>query len=192
MRCGARSRAAFSTVCADNYGGGRLAAAYLLKLGHRQIAHLTGPRHHGNMTERAKGFTGELAAGTDPVEPIVLYGKNDFNGGYEMGRELIAAHPEITAIFAANDTMAFGIIRALNEAGRRIPADVSVIGFDDLEFSGIVSPPLTSIHQPKYEVGEAAVEILLRHADRKKQHPPEHRVFDVRLIERQSCMARPS
>jgi LacI family transcriptional regulator, galactose operon repressor len=188
----AAPRAAFSTVCADNYRGGRLAAAYLLELGHRHIAHLTGPRHHGNMTERAKGFTGELAAAADPVAPIVLYGKNDFTGGYDLGRELIGRHPEVTAIFAANDTMAFGIIRALTEAGRRIPADVSIIGFDDLEFSGIVSPPLTSIYQPKYEVGEAAVEILVRHADRKKQHPPEHRVFDVRLIERQSCMARPA
>jgi LacI family transcriptional regulator len=186
----AAPRAAFSTVCADNYRGGQLAAKHLLELGHREIAHLTGPRHHGNMTERAKGFVNALAAAADPVEPLVFYGKNDYNGGYEMGRSLIAAHPETTAIFAANDTMAFGIIRALNEAGRRIPADVSVIGFDDLEFSTIVSPPLTSIHQPKYEVGEAAVEILLRHADRKKQHPPEHRVFDVKLIERQSCMAR--
>jgi LacI family transcriptional regulator len=144
------------------------------------------------MTERAKGFVSELGAAKEPVQPVVVYGKNDLTGGYEMGRELIAQHPEITAIFAANDIMAFGIIRALNEAGRRIPADVSVIGFDDLEFSGIVSPPLTSIHQPKYEVGEAAVQILLRHADRKKRHAPEHKVFEVRLMERESCMARPA
>jgi LacI family transcriptional regulator len=188
----AAPRSAFSTVCADNYSGGRLAAEYLLQLGHRQIAHLTGPRHHGNMTERVRGFTGALASASHPVEPVVLYGKNNFNGGYELGRELIARNPEVTAIFAANDTMAFGVIRALTEAGRRIPDDVSVIGFDDIELAGIVSPPLTTIHQPKYEIGEAAVEMLLRHSDRKKPRPPEHRIFDVRLVERQSCMARPS
>ena len=107
-----------------------------------------------------------------------------------MGRELLERHPGITAIFAANDIMAFGAIRALTEAGRRIPADVSVIGFDDIELAGIINPPLTTINQPKYEIGEAAVEILLRHTDRRKPHAPEHRVFDVRLVERESCMAR--
>ena len=188
----AAPRSVFSTVCADNQAGGRLAAEYLLRLGHRRIAHLTGPRQHGNMTDRAKGFAAALADAPQPVEPIVLYGRNTFSGGYDMGVELIGRHPDVTAIFAANDTMAFGVIRALNETGRRIPADVSVIGFDDIELAGIVNPPLTTINQPKYEIGQAAVEILLRCADRNKQHTPEHRNFDVRLVERGSCMARPS
>ncbi|MBS1855407.1 MAG: LacI family DNA-binding transcriptional regulator [Acidobacteria bacterium] len=183
-------RGVFSTVCADNRGGGRLAAEYLLKLGHRRIAHLTGPRHHGNMTDRARGFVRALSAVPQPVEPVMIYGRNDFTGGYEMGRELLARHPEVTAVFAASDTMAFGAIRAFIEAGRRIPGDLSVIGFDDIELAAIVNPPLTTIYQPKYEIGEAAVEILLRHADRKKPHAPEHRVFDVRLVERQSCKPR--
>ena len=185
-------RGAFSTVCADNRRGGKLAAEYLLQLGHRSIAHLTGPRHHGNMTDRAKGFLGALAAAPVPVKPVVIYGRNNFTGGYNMGRELLQHHPGITAIFAANDIMAFGAIRALAEAGRRIPADVSVIGFDDIELAAIINPPLTTIHQPKYEIGEAAVEILLRHTDRKNHRGPEHRVFDVRLVERESCTARPA
>jgi LacI family transcriptional regulator len=183
-------RGAFSTVCADNRGGGKLAAEYLLSLGHRRIAHLTGPRHHGNMTDRARGFMRALAAAPRPVEPVVLYGRNDLTGGYEMGRELLALHPEVTAVFAASDTVAFGAIRAFTEAGRRIPDDLSVIGFDDIELASIVNPPLTTIYQPKYEIGEAAVEILLRLADRKKPHAPEHRVFGVRLVERQSCKPR--
>jgi DNA-binding LacI/PurR family transcriptional regulator len=186
----AAPRSVFSSVCADNLGGGRLAAEYLLRLGHRHIAHVTGPKHHGNMTDRAKGFIRALAAAPRPVEPLVFNGKNNFTGGYEMGREILASHPRITAIFTANDIMAFGVIRAITEAGRRIPADISVIGFDDVELSSIVNPPLTTIQQPKYEIGEAAVEILLRHADRKKPRAPEHRVFDVRLVERQSCMTR--
>jgi DNA-binding LacI/PurR family transcriptional regulator len=186
----AASRTVFSTCCADNASGGKLAGEYLLKLGHRRIAHLTGPRHHGNMTDRLKGFTRALASAPVPEEPIVLHGRNNFNGGYEMTCDLLAHHPGVTAIFAASDTMAFGAIRALHEAGRSVPREISVIGFDDIELTGIVNPPLTTIHQPKYELGQAAVEILLRHADRKQPQAPEHRVFEVRLVERQSCMAR--
>jgi len=183
----AAARSAFSTVCADNEGGGVLATEYLLGLGHRKIAHLTGPRAHGNMTARAKGFERAMAAAAGPVESVVLHGRNNFSGGYEMGQKLLEQHAGMTAIFAGNDIMAFGAIRALGEAGRRIPDDVSVIGFDNVEFAGIVNPPLTTIHQPKYEIGEAAVEILLRQSGRGEKRVPEHRMFPVQLIERQSC-----
>ncbi|MCX6629583.1 MAG: LacI family DNA-binding transcriptional regulator [Candidatus Solibacter sp.] len=183
-------RSAFSTVCAENEAGGAMAAEYLLKLGHRKIAHLTGPRHHGNMTERAKGFVARLAAARQPVRPEVLHGTNDFPGGVDLARKLMAQNPDVTAIFAASDMMAFGAIRALMEAGRRIPDDVSVMGFDNVELASIVHPPLTTIHQPKYEMGQAAVEILLRLAGRGEHQAPEHRVFGVELVERQSCMER--
>src|ERR1039457_2278791 len=175
-------RSAFSTICADNEAGGALAAEYLLKLGHRKIAHLTGPRHHGNMTERAKGFVAALAAARKPVAPVVLYGKNNFQGGQELAQKLMALHPDIAAVFAASDMMAFGAIRALLEAGRRIPQDVSVMGFDNVELASIVHPPLTTIHQPKYEIGQAAVEILLRLARRGEHQAPEHRLFGVALM----------
>ena len=186
------ARSAFSTICADNEAGGALAAAYLLKLGHRKIAHLTGPRHHGNMTERAKGFVNALEAAHKPVHPVVLHGKNNFQGGVELAQKLMAQHADITAVFAASDMMAFGVIRALMEAGRRIPEDVSVIGFDNVELSTIVNPSLTTIHQPKYEVGQAAVEILLRLAGRGAHQAPEHRLFGVHLVERRSCTERKS
>jgi DNA-binding LacI/PurR family transcriptional regulator len=81
-------------------------------------------------------------------------------------------------------------MRAFAEAGRRIPEDISVIGFDDIELAGIVNPPLTTIFQPKYEIGQAAVEILLRQAAKKTPHVPEHRLFGVHLVERQSCRKR--
>ncbi|MCU1233383.1 MAG: transcriptional regulator, LacI family [Candidatus Solibacter sp.] len=188
----AAPRNAFSTICADNDAGGVLAAEYLWKLGHRKIAHLTGPRHHGNMTERANGFVRALSEARKPVKPVVLHGKNNFQGGMELAQKLLAQHEDVTAIFAASDMMAFGAIRALMEAGKRIPEDVSVIGFDNVELSTIVNPPLTTIHQPKYEIGQAAVEILLRLAGRGEHQAPEHRVFGVHLIERRSCMERKS
>jgi DNA-binding LacI/PurR family transcriptional regulator len=185
-------RSAFSTICADNEAGGALVAAYLLKLNHQKIAHLTGPRHHGNMTDRAKGFVAALEAARKPVSPIVLHGRNNFQGGVELARKLLAQNSDTTAIFAASDMMAFGVIRTLMEAGLRIPDDISVIGFDNLELAGIVHPPLTTVHQPKYEIGQAAVEILLRLAGGGPHKSPEHRVFGVDLIERQSCMERPA
>ena len=179
-------RTAFSTVCADNLAGATLAAKYLLRLGHRHIAHVTG--RHGNLTARARGFVRALSAAPNPIGPIVLHGNHNFQGGAELTAQLLAEHPEVTAIFAANDMMAFGVIRALMDAGRRIPEDVSVIGFDNTEISSIVHPPLTTIHQPKAELGQAAVEILLRLNSRNEPKDLEHRLLDVHLVERQSCM----
>jgi LacI family transcriptional regulator len=181
------SNQTFSTVCADNEAGGGLAAKYLLDLGHRKIAHLTGPRQHGNLTDRARGFVRALQTAAHPVQPTVLHGKFNFAGGAELTKKLLDEHPDITAIFAANDVMAFGVVRAALDRGLRIPEDLSLIGFDNIEFSGIVHPPLTTIHQPKYEMGYAAVEILLRLAREKAKQTPEHRLLGVEMIERQSC-----
>ena len=177
----------FSTVCADNEAGGALAARHLLGLGHRKIAHLTGPRQHGNLSDRARGFVRALQSAEHPVQPTVLHGKFNFDGGAELARKLLDAHPDVTAIFAANDVMAFGVVQAVLDRGLRIPEDLSLIGFDNIQFSGIVHPPLTTVHQPKYEMGSAAVEILLRLARNKGKQTPEHRRLGVELIERQSC-----
>src|ERR1700730_3758851 len=137
----------FSTVCADNESGGALAARYLLDLGHRKIAHLTGPKQHGNLSDRTRGFVRTLQAAKNPIHPIVRYGKFNFAGGAELTAKLLETHPEVTAIFAANDVMAFGVVKAALERGLRIPEDLSLVGFDNIEFSGIVHPPLTTIHQ---------------------------------------------
>jgi DNA-binding LacI/PurR family transcriptional regulator len=178
---------AFSTVSADNEAGGGLAAQHLLDLGHRKIAHLTGPRQHGNLSDRTRGFVQTLQAARKPVIPIVFHGAFNFEGGRDLTSKLLDEHPEITAIFAANDVMAFGAVRTILDRGLRIPEDLSLIGFDNIEFSSIIHPPLTTIHQPKYEMGQAAVEILLRLAGDKNRRTPESRVLGVELIERQSC-----
>jgi LacI family transcriptional regulator len=177
----------FSTVCADNESGGAMAARYLHGLGHRKIAHLTGPRQHGNLSDRARGFTRALQSADAPVQPVILHGKFTYAGGAELTRKLLEEHPDVTAVFAGNDVMAFGVVCAALERGLRLPEDLSLIGFDNLEFSGIVHPPLTTIHQPKYEMGYAAAEILLRLARDRDKRIPEHRLFGVELVERQSC-----
>jgi LacI family transcriptional regulator len=181
------SHQAFSTVSVDNEAGGAMAARYLLDLGHRRIAHLTGPRLHGNLTARARGFERTLAAAKPAIRPVVLHGEYDFAGGRRLAEKLFEEHPEVTAIFAGNDVMAFGATRAALDLDMRIPGDVSLVGFDNVELSSITYPPLTTIHQPKYEIGQRAVEILLRQAGNGAQRIAEHLALGVELIERQSC-----
>ena len=179
-------RAEFSTVCADNHEGGRLAGSHLAELGHRTIAHITGPKHHGNLTERARGFLAALKSARVPA-PLMFYGQNSFSGGYDLARTVFAQHPEITAIFAGNDAMAFGVGRAAVELNLQIPRDVSLIGFDDVDLAQVVNPPLTTIHAPKYEIGQVAVESLLKLVQRGSSRPPEQRILGVELVVRKSC-----
>jgi DNA-binding LacI/PurR family transcriptional regulator len=179
----------FCTVSADNNEGGFLAGEYLIRLGHIEIAHITGPKDHGNLKERSHGFSRAFSNAPALKPPLVLYGEHNFKGGFELARTILTRYPEITAIFAANDIMAFGAMRALLEAGIAIPQEMSIIGFDNVEFDAVVHPPLTTIHQPKYEMGRAAVEMILASADQPEPPLPEHRQFGVKLIERQSCAA---
>ena len=176
----------FSSVLGDNLQGGEIAGNYLIDLGHIRVSHITGPRAHGNLTDRAKGFLKTLRDRGLP-EPEIVYGEHTFAGGYESARRLLGADRKITAIFAGNDVLAFGCIRAAIEKGIRIPDDLSIIGFDNVEISQITNPPLTTIDQPKYEIGKAAVEMLLNMMEKDGIREPEHRVIGVRLIERQSC-----
>jgi LacI family transcriptional regulator len=102
-----------------------------------------------------------------------------------MGLKLFREKHDVTAIFAANDALAFGVLKAALECKIKIPQDVSLIGFDNVDLAAIVHPPLTTIHQSKYEIGEAAVNVLLRLA-KAKDKSPENRVLGVELIERES------
>ena len=180
----------FSTVVVDNFGGGNLAGKYLRGLGHSVIAHLTGPREAGNPAQRCAGFVRALKSSPNGVTPIVIRGRQSYRGGYEMAKKLFSRHPRVTAIFAANDVTAFGVLEAALEEGMVAPDDVSLIGFDNVQLAGITHPPLTTVEQPKYEMGQAGVEILLKQLKGHGEHVPEHRKFGVRLIERKSCRAR--
>jgi DNA-binding LacI/PurR family transcriptional regulator len=179
-------RCRFSTVTCENERGGYLAGAYLARLGHRAVAHLTSTVHHPNLEERWRGFLKAMKQAAPGCKPILLERAHSNAGGFEMAQRLLKRHPEVTAVFAANDAVAFGVALALHAAGVRIPEDMSLIGFDGTAPSAIMHPPLTTISQPIYEIGKAAVEIALAQIA-EKDRPPEHRRFDVRLIERESC-----
>lgn len=191
LLCRSPSASRFSGVCVNLYEAGILAGEHLIELGHKKIAFLNGPRGHGNFNEQAKGFMKATTAGEQGVTPIVMNGPPSFEGGYRMGKKLVEQNQEVTAIFAANDVTAFGIARAVFEAGLSIPEDISLIGCNNVEFADVVRPPLTTIHVPKYEVGQAAVEILLDLAKSGRLRVPQQREFGVRLIKRCSTSAPP-
>jgi DNA-binding LacI/PurR family transcriptional regulator len=123
----------------------RLATDHLLDLGHETVHHVAGPRRWYAARDRTEGWRKALRA-RGAVEPPVVDGDWSPASGYAAGR-LLAAE-DVTAVFAANDDMAIGLIRALLETGKRVPEDVSVVGFDDTPLSAYVTPPLTTVRQP--------------------------------------------
>ena len=183
------SASTFSGVCVNLYEAGVIAGEHLIELGHKKVALLNGPRDHANFTEQAKGFVKAVTAGDQGVTPIVLNGPPSLDGGYQMAKKLLEQNPGVTAIFAANDVTAFGVARAIFEAGLSIPEDISLIGSNNVELADVVRPPLTTIHIPKYEMGQAAVEILLDLARSGRLRVPQQREFGVRLVKR--CSTSP-
>ncbi len=146
------------TVGVDQVEGARLAVRHLLELGHREIVHLGGPADWAEARARVDGFRLEMqAAGLRPAEPVL--GPWNAAHGLAIGSE-VAADPDITAVFAANDQIAIGLLLALHEAGRRVPDEVSVVGFDDQPEAAYLIPPLTTVRQDFGTVGVRAVDAL--------------------------------
>jgi DNA-binding LacI/PurR family transcriptional regulator len=147
------------TVAIDQREGARLATRHLLGLGHRTVHHVRGARTWIDANGRVAGWRQELRA-HGVRAPAPLYGDWTPRSGYQAGRRL-AADPEVTAVFAANDQMALGILLALAEAGRAVPDDISVVGFDDTPESAFFCPPLTTLRQDFTEVGRRCVDQLV-------------------------------
>ncbi len=146
-------------VTVDQAEGAGLATAHLLKAGHRGVWHVTGPSDWFDAQERVTGWRRTLED-SDVAVPPVIVGDWSARSGFEAGL-ILARRPEITAVFAANDHMALGLIRALVEQGRRVPQDVSVVGFDDVPEAGYFLPPLTTIRQDFEALASAGVQSLL-------------------------------
>ncbi|WP_200307023.1 LacI family DNA-binding transcriptional regulator [Streptomyces adelaidensis] len=174
-------------------GGGadlmaRAATEHLLALGHVTVHHLAGPRRWYVAGDRLAGWRAALAA-RGAHEPPVVEGDWSAASGYTAGRAL-AADPEVTAVFAANDDMAIGLIRALTEAGRRVPDDVSVVGFDDIAVAAYVTPPLTTVRQPFDAVAREGLKHLVHAIENPDSDPLPASDPPVDLVVRDST-ARP-
>lgn len=150
----------FDVVAIDQEQGARDAVRHLLGLGHRSVSHLAGPIDWLDAAARLRGWRRELAA-AGITAPDVLTGDWSAASGYRVGQELVAGGAVPTAVFAANDLMAIGLIRALVEAGVSVPGQVSVVGFDDIDAAGFTLPPLTTVRQDLLTLGRLGVERLL-------------------------------
>ena len=147
-------------VAVDQHDGAAAATRHLLGLGHPTVHHIAGPRESLEAGQREQAWSEALSAAGAP-KPAVRRGDWGAPSGYAHGREL-AADPGVTAVFVANDQMALGLLRAMHEAGRRIPEDVSVVGFDDIPEAPYFTPPLTTVRQDFGELGSLSLRILLQ------------------------------
>lgn len=152
-------RADYPIVDTDQMLGAAQATEHLLGLGHRTVWHIAGPPYSFAAERRERSWRETLERHDRDVPPVVV-GDWSANSGYTAG-QLLVRDPAVTAVFAANDQMALGLLRALHEAGRAVPQEVSVVGFDDMEEASCFWPPLTTVAQSFAEVGRRAVRALL-------------------------------
>jgi DNA-binding LacI/PurR family transcriptional regulator len=183
---GAESDRELTYVDSDNRGGGRIAVQHLQSLGRTRIATITGPLDQTSSTDRLDGYRDLLPDG-DPD----LIAEGDFtpDGGGRAMAELLARRPDLDAVFAASDAMASGALRVLRAAGRRVPEDVAVVGFDDVEqIAAWTDPPLTTVRQDIEEMGRLMARLLLRRlagqADTTGRRGPTSVITPTRLVVR--------
>lgn len=177
------------TIDSDNLRGGQLATAHLLGLGHRRIAMLSGRTDLESSRLREQGYRQAMAAaGVAVSEDLVLVGGYDAQASAECTRTLLTSADPPTAIFAANDVSAIAAIQAAVGLGLRVPADLSVVGFDNIPESALCAPPLTTVNQPIRQMGERSIQLLLR-LMRGDHVEDTHITLQTDLVVRQSARA---
>jgi DNA-binding LacI/PurR family transcriptional regulator len=176
------------TVTIDNVDGAYKATRFLIEQGHQSIATITGPQFLTNAQDRLQGYRQAMQeAGLTPASGHIQEATFDQTGGYLKTKILLRLLPRPTAIFAGNDMIAMGSLRAIRETGLRCPEDISLIGFDGLELTEMITPQLSSVYQSPYQLGAAAARIVLdRMAD--PDCPTQHIVLETELRIRESVM----
>ncbi|WP_296665636.1 LacI family DNA-binding transcriptional regulator, partial [Demequina sp.] len=177
-----RASGRYPSVVSDEYTGMRLAVDHLLKLGHRTVHHIAGPPGSEPARLRALAWRSRLEE-SGIVAPEPFPGDWTAESGYRAGA-MIAADPRVTAVACANDETALGLRMALHEAGRRVPEDVSVVGFDDISLSRFSVPPLTTIRQDFEQTGKELVRLLLEQIEGVPQVDVPHVVLPTELVVR--------
>jgi LacI family transcriptional regulator len=173
----------------DNYHGGFLATEYLIKNGHREIAYISGPPDSRDSDLRFEGYKKALRDnGLSYQSKWNISGDFTREGGYHATKMLIMQGNLPSAIFYANDEMAIGGLQVFEENGIKVPDEISVIGFDDIQLAQYVNPPLTTIRQPKYEMGALAVHLMFQVLN--GQEVEKNYKLSTELVERQSVKKR--
>ncbi len=176
-----------SWVKCDDYQGGYQATDHLISLGHTTIVTLTGPDNEECTIDRLTGYRQALTdAGLEFEQSLVVTGDWSATSGYQSTQRLLAENQSFSAIFAQNDRMAVGAIRALREVGIQVPDDVSIVGFDDIPLASYFDPPLTTLRQPMEESGRQAARLLIE-TIQNPDRSPEAVLLHAQLVERASC-----
>jgi LacI family transcriptional regulator len=179
-------------VLVNNEQGGYDATRYLIGLGHRRIACITGPPDPTPSAERVYGYKRALREFGLPIEEeLIVPGGFHYQGGERAMEQLLRLDKPPSAVFACNDVMAIGAMRAIRHAGLRVPSDVSIVGFDDIPLASAVSPVLTTVAQPIVELATLAAELLMsRIQNGQEDGPGQQFVLDTKLVTRDSCAPR--
>lgn len=180
-----------SVLTVDNEEGGRLAARHLLDLGHKELGVITGPAGLPTARARLGGYVEVAAeAGLKPHRRRIRYAAAyTLEAGRSAAADLLAREPDLTGLFCANDLMALGAVGAARELGRDVPRDLSMVGFDDIFVSALVSPPLTTVRQPVVRLGKEAADLAIALIEQETAGP-ERRTLPVALVVRDSTAAR--
>ena len=179
----------FDMINVDNCVGSANAVRHLISCGHRKIAFLSGSLEAYSMSQRLDAYCSVLREnGIDFCEQWVRICDYSWRSAYDAALDLLALPDPPTAIFAGNDIMAFGAIRAVFDSGLRVPNDISVCGFDDILMAGMMVPALTTVHQPKYEIGIQSATLLLRKI-RSETAAVYHKELATNLVLRDSVAA---
>ena len=179
-------------VIVDNVAGARQVVQHILQLGHRRIGAITGLPHISTTHERIQGYRQALESAGVPLDPALMLGGNSrLEGGFRAAHELLSRDKRPTAIFATNNLMAIGLMRAVAERGLRCPEDISVACFDDFEWASVFHPRLTTVAQPIYDMGMKAAELLFARLDGTLTGDPQEVVLSPSLVIRDSCAVPP-
>ena len=177
-------------VNADNYSGAYSATKYLIDLNHKEIAHITGGTEKFSSKDRMRGYEGALKSVDIPINKnLIINSEFTEDGGYNSTKKLLNKGVKFTAIFASNDKIAFGAMKALKEEGIIVPEDVSVIGFDDIEASMYFNPPLTTMRIDMSQMAEIATKSIITSIEDEVRFSANY-VIPVDIIERESCKSR--
>ena len=178
------------SVRSDSQDGAKRLINLLIRLGHKRIAMITGPKDVSTSVDRVTGYQQALSEADLGENELVYYGAFNQESGYEFTNQAMLHSPRPTAIFGANNFITIGIIKALHDLKIDVPGDVSVVGFDDLPESMLVNPFITVARQPAYEMGRIATELLLKRISIELDEEYQELILPTEIIEHDSISSR--
>lgn len=178
-------------VMLDNEQAGYEATRFLIELGHRRIACITGPQNLSPSMQRVEGYYRAMRESSLPIYPeYIVPGDFRFQGGQEAMSGLLACTPPPSAVFVFNDMMAIGAMTAIRKAGLSIPGELSIVGFDDIELASAITPSLTTVAQPINEIARTATDLLIQRLKGKRAEANQRITLKAKLVQRESTARR--